>query len=157
MLFDCRCVIDDSPYIVQCWISWKYIRHVYVMNREKYVTVTYTASLDSRRTWYAHVTFHTLKIHLSGCQACLFTGKILAVQLCKAGFPLGGFFRECDWLVMSSMFVPNQSSCFFLRPREQIRMMENNLNLHPGQSFQSPLVDQRDPTLGLKQQTHHFR
>ena len=32
---------------------------------------------------------------------------------------------ECDWLVMSSVFVTSQSSCFFLCSREQIRLVEN--------------------------------
>ena len=32
---------------------------------------------------------------------------------------------ECDWLVMSSVFVASQSSCFFLCSREQIRQVEN--------------------------------
>ncbi len=31
---------------------------------------------------------------------------------------------ECDWLVMSSVFVASQSSCFFLYSREQIRQVE---------------------------------
>ncbi len=31
---------------------------------------------------------------------------------------------ECDWLVMSSVFVTSQSSCFFLCSREQIRQVE---------------------------------
>ncbi len=46
----------------------------------------------------------------------------------KPRFPLGDqFFRankqknECDWVVMSSVFVASQSSCFFLCSREQIR------------------------------------
>ncbi len=34
---------------------------------------------------------------------------------------------ECDWLVMSSVFVTSQSSCFFLCSREQIRLVENRL------------------------------
>ena len=34
---------------------------------------------------------------------------------------------ECDWLVMSSVFVTSQSSCFFLCSREQIRVVENQL------------------------------
>ncbi len=34
---------------------------------------------------------------------------------------------ECDWLVMSSVFVPSQSSCFFLCSREQIRLVKNRL------------------------------
>ena len=34
---------------------------------------------------------------------------------------------ECDWLVMSSVFVTSQSSCFFLCSREQIRQVENRL------------------------------
>ncbi len=32
---------------------------------------------------------------------------------------------ECDWVVMSSVFVASQSSCFFLCSREQIRLVEN--------------------------------
>ena len=32
---------------------------------------------------------------------------------------------ECDWLVMTSVFVASQSSCFFLCSREQIRQVEN--------------------------------
>ena len=35
---------------------------------------------------------------------------------------------ECDWLVMSSVFVASQSSCFFLCSREQIGLVENRLN-----------------------------
>jgi hypothetical protein len=35
---------------------------------------------------------------------------------------------EYDWLVMSSVFVASQSSCFFLCSREQIRLVENRLN-----------------------------
>ena len=34
---------------------------------------------------------------------------------------------ECDWLVMSSVFVASQSSCCFLCSREQIRVVENRL------------------------------
>ncbi len=34
---------------------------------------------------------------------------------------------ECDWLVMSSVFVASQSSCFFLCLREQILLVENRL------------------------------
>ncbi len=30
--------------------------------------------------------------------------------------------NECDWVVMSSVFVASQSSCFFLCSREQIRL-----------------------------------
>ncbi len=36
---------------------------------------------------------------------------------------------ECDWLVMSSVFVASQSSCFFLCSREQIRLVENRLKV----------------------------
>jgi hypothetical protein len=32
--------------------------------------------------------------------------------------------RECDWVVMSSVFVASQSSRFFLCSREQIRLVE---------------------------------
>ncbi len=35
--------------------------------------------------------------------------------------------RDCDWVVMSSVFVASQSSCFFLCSREQIRQVENRL------------------------------
>ena len=35
---------------------------------------------------------------------------------------------ECDWLVMTSVFVASKSSCFFLCSREQIRQVENRLN-----------------------------
>ena len=91
------------------------------------------------------------------------TFAILEMGLCELnnngqfGFPLGDFFSreraksECDWLVMSSVFVSSQSSClamakgecdwlvmplvfvasqsscFFLRSREQIRLVENRL------------------------------
>jgi hypothetical protein len=34
---------------------------------------------------------------------------------------------ECDWLVLSSVFVASQSSCFFLRSREKINQLENGL------------------------------
>ncbi len=34
---------------------------------------------------------------------------------------------ECDSVVMSSVFVASQSSCFFLCSREQIRLVENKL------------------------------
>ncbi len=40
---------------------------------------------------------------------------------------------ECDWLVMSSVFVASQSSCFFLCSREQIRLVENRLQTVPDQ------------------------
>ncbi len=33
-------------------------------------------------------------------------------------------------LMMSSVFVASQSSCFFLRSREQIRLIENSLKAH---------------------------
>jgi hypothetical protein len=36
--------------------------------------------------------------------------------------------REYDWVVMSSVFVSSQSSCFFLCSREQICQVENRLN-----------------------------
>ena len=58
----------------------------------------------------------------------------MKVVLSKAGFPLGDIFsreqakHEYDWLVMSSVFVASQSSCFFLCSREQIRLVENRLN-----------------------------
>ncbi len=48
-------------------------------------------------------------------------------------FSTWGFFSreqaksECDWQVMSSMFVASQSSCFFLCSREQVRLVENRL------------------------------
>ena len=35
--------------------------------------------------------------------------------------------NECDWLVMTSVFVASQTSCFFLCSREQIRQVENRL------------------------------
>jgi hypothetical protein len=34
---------------------------------------------------------------------------------------------ECDWVVMTTAFVVSQSGCFFLRSREQIRLVENRL------------------------------
>ncbi len=34
---------------------------------------------------------------------------------------------DCDWLMMTSVFVASQSSCFFLCTREQIRQVENRL------------------------------
>jgi hypothetical protein len=34
---------------------------------------------------------------------------------------------DCDWVVMSSVFVASQSSCLFLCSREQIRLVENRL------------------------------
>ena len=37
---------------------------------------------------------------------------------------------ECDWLVMTSVFLASQSSCFFLCLREQIRQVENRLYLY---------------------------
>ncbi len=33
--------------------------------------------------------------------------------------------NECDWLVMTSVFVTSQSSCFFLCSREQTCQVEN--------------------------------
>ncbi len=36
---------------------------------------------------------------------------------------------ECDWMVMSSVFVASQSSCFFPCLREQIRQVENRLKV----------------------------
>ena len=48
--------------------------------------------------------------------------------------PLSPFFEffsheqaktECDWVVMSSVFVASQSSCFFHCSREQILLVEN--------------------------------
>ncbi len=53
----------------------------------------------------------------------------------KARFPLGDFFAreqaksECNWVVMSSVFVASQSSCFFLCSREQIRLVDNRLDV----------------------------
>ena len=32
---------------------------------------------------------------------------------------------ECDWVVMLSVIVASQPSCFFLCSREQIRLVEN--------------------------------
>ena len=61
-------------------------------------------------------------------------GYFRTAGLNKAGFPHGNFFSreqaksECDWLVMSSVFLAGQSSCFFLCSREQIRQVENRLN-----------------------------
>jgi hypothetical protein len=46
----------------------------------------------------------------------------------KPDFYLAIFFSrekaksERDWLVMSSVFVDSQSGCFFICPREQIRV-----------------------------------
>ncbi len=37
---------------------------------------------------------------------------------------------ECDWMVMSSVFVTSQPSCFFLCSREQIRLVENRLKAY---------------------------
>jgi uroporphyrinogen-III synthase len=34
---------------------------------------------------------------------------------------------ECDWLMMTSLFVVSQSSCFFLCSREQICLVESRL------------------------------
>ena len=34
---------------------------------------------------------------------------------------------ECDWLVMSSVFLTGQSGCFSLCSRKQIRLVENRL------------------------------
>jgi hypothetical protein len=52
----------------------------------------------------------------------------------QARFALGDFFfaqtnmqEVCDWVVMTSVFVASQSSCFFLCSREQIRLVENGL------------------------------
>jgi hypothetical protein len=42
---------------------------------------------------------------------------------------------ECDWVVMSSVFVASQSSCFFLCSREQIRLVENRLKKTIAQYF----------------------
>ncbi len=50
----------------------------------------------------------------------------------KARFPLGEFFSreqaksECDWLVMSSVFVTSQSSCFFLCSRDNFGPRKND-------------------------------
>jgi hypothetical protein len=35
---------------------------------------------------------------------------------------------ECDWVVVSSVFVASQSNCCFLCSREQIPQVENGLN-----------------------------
>ena len=65
---------------------------------------------------------------------------------------------ERDWLVMSSVFVASQSSCFFLCSREQIRLVENRLNSHVRtntsqtmhvQLFFSPLAAWRQSPLNL--------
>ncbi len=50
----------------------------------------------------------------------------------KPVFHFANFSREQakserDWAVMLSVFVANQSSCFFLCSREQIRLVENRL------------------------------
>ncbi len=42
---------------------------------------------------------------------------------------------ECDWVVMSSVFVASQSSCFFHCSREQIRLVESRLHTFKGQLF----------------------
>ena len=47
---------------------------------------------------------------------------------------------ECDWLVMSSVFVANQSSCFFLCSREQIRVVENRLYLVWNRFFERSII-----------------
>jgi hypothetical protein len=39
---------------------------------------------------------------------------------------------ECDWVMMSSVFVASQSNCFFLISacsRERVRLEENGLNI----------------------------
>ncbi len=48
----------------------------------------------------------------------------------KARFPQ--VQSECDWLLMSSVFVASQSSCFFLCSRNQIRLVENKLKRKGG-------------------------
>jgi hypothetical protein len=37
---------------------------------------------------------------------------------------------ERDWLVMTSVLLASQSSCFFLSSREQIHLMENRLEMN---------------------------
>ena len=63
---------------------------------------------------------------------------------------------ECDWLVMSSVFVASQSSCFFLCSREQIRLVENRLymissaDFHPrGRLLNAGLSLKFSPVLSL--------
>ena len=43
---------------------------------------------------------------------------------------------ECDWVMMSSVFVVSQSGCFFLCSREQTRLVENRLKGEKGVASQ---------------------
>ncbi len=57
---------------------------------------------------------------------CMWTHSEQHQQNIKPVFPLGEFVpannkKQLDWLVMTSVFVASQSSCFFLCSREQIR------------------------------------
>jgi hypothetical protein len=53
----------------------------------------------------------------------------------KARFPFGDFFSreqaisECDWVVMSSMFVAQPIKLLFSLFHELIRLVENRLNI----------------------------
>ncbi len=74
---------------------------------------------------------------------------------------------ECDWLVMSSVFVASQSGCFFLCSREQIRQVENRLYADsiPGRFhkdcqqnvLQESLQTLSSSELQTKEASHQFR
>ena len=59
------------------------------------------------------------------------TGGYSSLEILEPLFHLAIFSREqaksqCDWVVMSSVFVASQSNCFFLCSHEQIRLVENS-------------------------------
>ena len=60
---------------------------------------------------------------------------------------------ECDWLVMSPVFVASQSSCFFLCSREQIRQVELKPALGPFYTFGYHRIQQRTKKTKIMEKT----
>ncbi len=59
--------------------------------------------------------YTTIYMYHLGCLEPVFHLEIFSREQAKS---------ECDWVVISSVFVASQSSCFFLCSREQIRQVE---------------------------------
>ena len=93
-------------------------------------------------TWFSSTLTYSMSSFLIAFSVRFYSGKILVLSIQyvvvkRIGPHLSRFstwriysreqanLSECDWLVMSSVFVASQSSCFFLCSREQIRLVEN--------------------------------
>ena len=67
---------------------------------------------------YSPIIFHAKNRSKMSVLSPFFTWRFFSHEQAKS---------ECDWVVMSSVFVASQSSCFFLCSREHICLVENKL------------------------------